>query len=63
MSPEERFLRTQDIERPEPGVEVLDRLEGEGHERNGFCPKCWAEAGNAPIEYLAQLDRAEVALA
>lgn len=41
----ERELRTTDIGRPEPAPTVLDRLAAAGHERHGFCDRCWAAAG------------------
>jgi hypothetical protein len=61
VSPAELALRTLDLGRPEPGDEVLDRLEAEGHARNGFCEKCWRESGHEPIEYLRRLDEQEAA--
>jgi len=41
---DEHTLRNRDIGRPEPSAETLDRLELNGHARNGFCEVCWGKA-------------------
>jgi L-fucose isomerase-like protein len=50
----EHELRTQDIGRPEPAAAVLDRLARAGHERNGFCGRCWSVAGDRAISQPAR---------
>lgn len=60
----EAVLRTVDLGLPEPAPDVLDRLDADGHERHGFCEKCWADAYTRSldsrreqyVEYLALLD-------
>lgn len=46
----EHLLRTVDIGRPEPPPTVLDRLADKGHERNGFCDRCWTDAGRRALD-------------
>lgn len=46
----EELLRTVDInEGPDIPDHVLDRLEAAGHARNGFCDRCWADAGRRTL--------------
>src|SRR6185369_4834891 len=50
LMPTEQELRSATTStRPEPPAEVLDRLEGMGHDRNGFCEACWREAGRRAV--------------